>query len=233
MAYATTAQLKAAMNKTTAGDDTVLDRLLDAATVWIDRVINQHKPGFDFFDAPAGATARVYGGSGKAWQRIDPCIEITLVAVKTGRTAATFTDWTTDNWIAYRGSHQHPNFNDLPFTSIMTEPGGDFATFLSGRYGTIHDYFPSMARPVLQLRGRNTPTVQVTARWGYSDDPPADIVDVCIMQAARWYKREQSAMADALAAGELGILVFRLEMDPDIAAKLKGGRHFKPALGVR
>ena len=232
MAYATTAQLKSAMNKKTASDDAVLARLIDAATIWVDRAINQYKPGFEFFDAPALATARVYGGSGKAWQRIDPCIEITLVAVKTGRTATTYTSWAATDWIPYRGSHQNPNFNDLPYTSIMTEPGGDYASFLSGRYGVISDYF-SMSRTRLYLRGRNAPTVEVTARWGYSESPPADIVDACIMQCARWYKREQSAMADALAVGELGTLIYKLEMDPDIAAKLKGGRHFKPALGVR
>lgn len=231
MAYATTAQLKSAMNKTTAGDDAVLSRLLDAATVWIDRTINQHNPGFDFFDAPVGATARVYGGSGQAWQRIDPCIDITLVAVKASRTDATFTAWTVADWIAYNGGHQHPNFNDLPFTAIMTEPGGDFATFLSGRFGSVSQDF-NMSRTRYPLRGRNTPTVQVTARWGYSDTSPADITDACIKQAARWYKREQSAMADALASGELGQLIFRLEMDPDIAAILVGGRHFKPAIGV-
>jgi len=231
MAYATLVEAKAAMIKVTAGDDTLLSRLLDAATVNIDRTINQYKPGFDFFDAPAGATARVYGGSGQAWQRIDPCIEITMVAVKTSRTDTTYTNWAPTDWIPYRGSHQHPNFNDLPYTSIMTEPGGDYATFLSGRYGSISDYF-SMARTRLPLRGRNTPTVQVTARWGYSDSPPADIVDACIQIVARWYKREQSAMADALATGELGTLIYRLEMDPDVAAKLVGGRYFKPAIGV-
>lgn len=231
MAYATTAELKAAMNKTTAGDDEMLGRLLDAATIWIDRTINQYTPGFEFFDAPISATARVYGGSGKAWQRIDPCISITTVAVKTDRTASTYTAWAATDWIPYSGSHQHPNFNDLPYTTIMTEPGGDYATFLSGRYGTVDDYF-SMSRNRLHLRGRNVPTVQVTARWGYSESPPADIVDACIKQCARWYKREQSAMADALASGELGQLIFRLEMDPDIAAILQKGRYYRPAIGV-
>ena len=102
MAYATTAELKAAMNKTTAGDDAILERLIDAATIWIDRAINQYNPGFEFFNAPAVASARVYGGSGKAWQRIDPCIAITTVAVKTDRTATTYTAWDPADWIPYR-----------------------------------------------------------------------------------------------------------------------------------
>jgi hypothetical protein len=116
----------------------------------------------------------------------------------------------------------------------MIEPGGDYNVFTSGRYGSRAYYFRPYRESLAPFRqsGRMTPTVQVTARWGYSDTPPTDIVEACLMQASRWYKRLQSSMADVLASGELGTLLYRQSLDPDIRRILVDGRHFKPALGA-
>ena len=53
-----------------------------------------------------------------------------------------------------------------------------------------------------------------------------------IIQAARYYKRGQSAYQDAVgsdAAG--GILLYRSKLDADIVEILDNGRHVRPAIG--
>ena len=75
------------------------------------------------------------------------------------------------------------------------------------------------------------PTVQVTASWGYAVVVPDQIKTATIMQTARWFKRLQGSMSDALASGELGQLLFLQKLDPDIAMILKDGRFMHPATG--
>jgi len=233
MAYATIGQLKSHIDKVTSTDDTVLTTLLEAATINIDRALNHYIPGYEYFDALNEATARIYPGSGLQYQRIEPCVEITQVDVKDSVTDTTYTAWVPTDWIPYSGSHTWPNFNDLPYTAIMIEPAGNYSAFTSGRYGARAYYFSPYREELSPARqqGRMVPTVQVTARWGFSETPPADIVAACLEQAARWYKREQSAQADVLASDELGTLLYRKRLDPDIARKLIDGRYLKPALG--
>jgi hypothetical protein len=80
---------------------------------------------------------------------------------------------------------------------------------------------------------RGIPTVQVTAKWGYSAVVPPTITKACEMQVVRWYKRFEGAMADALASAELGQLLYRQELDPDVKFILVGGRYVKPSVGRR
>jgi hypothetical protein len=204
MAYATVLELRAQIDRLIADDDVALAAILDAATISIDRACNRYRPGFEYWNAPAVASARLYSGSGKAWQRIDPCIAITQVAVKDSVTDTTYTAWDAADWVAFQGSYERPTFNDLPYTALMVAIDGDYAGFTRG------------------IRG---PSVRVTARWGESATPPADITEACIMQSARWYKRLQSAMSDTLASGEMGMLLFQKSLDPDIRRILVDGRH--------
>jgi hypothetical protein len=53
------------------------------------------------------------------------------------------------------------------------------------------------------------------------------------MQSARWYKRLQGAMSDALASADLGELLYVQKLDPDIAGILLDGRYVRPAVGRR
>ena len=53
------------------------------------------------------------------------------------------------------------------------------------------------------------------------------------MQAARWFKRFQSSMADVLASDELGTLLYRQSLDPDVKRLLVDGRYVKPVIGRR
>lgn len=207
--YATVADMRAQIDRDSAADDAVLADILTAASVNIDRAVNHYMPGFEYYQAPAAASARLYAGRGKRWQRIDPCIAVSTVAVKDSYTDMTYTAWAATDWIAFSGSFERPNFADLPYTALMADPNGDYSYFTRGFQG---------------------PTVQVTSRWGYSATPPADIAEACVMQATRWYKRLQGAMSDALASGELGMLLYQKSLDPDIRRILVDGRHINAVL---
>ena len=199
MAYASVATLRAHIDRISVADDAVLAQILDAATVSIDRACNRYIPGFEYFEAPVNASARTYAGSGKAWQRIDPCIAVALVETRQGDAWAA---WDADDWLAFQGSYERANYADLPHTALMA----------TGAYTA----FP---------HNRRRPTVRVTAPWGGYVTPPADIAEACVMQAARWYKREQSAMSDTLATPEMGVLLYQKSLDPDIRRILIDGRH--------
>ena len=62
---------------------------------------------------------------------------------------------------------------------------------------------------------------------------PGDITTACIMQVARWYKRLQSSMADAVGNMEFGELRFTAKIDPAIAHILQDGGYVKPRTGIR
>jgi len=236
-AYATVKELRAEMNLDATTDDLTLARLLDAAAMNIDRACGVYRPGFQYFIAAVTATAREYPGSGLQYQRIDSCVEIsaTGVAVKDSVTDTTYTTWASTDWIPYSGSHTFPNFNDLPYTGIMIEPAGDYATFTSGCYGSKAYYFRPYEDDLAPRRqgGRMTPTVQVTARWGYSDTVPPDILEANIMQVVRWYKILQGGMTDSIGSPDLGTLLYTKSLHPDVARILHDGRYMKLALGTR
>jgi len=92
------------------------------------------------------------------------------------------------DWLAYQGNYDRPIFDRTPYSAIMAAADGSIGAFNSSRRG---------------------PTVRVTARWGGYEMPPADIVEACIMQSARWYKRLQSSMSDTLASADMGTLLYQ------------------------
>jgi len=233
MAYATIAELKARINKTGSDADTVLSGLLDAATETIDGLLNRP----DGLEAASVASARYYAGSGKPYQRIDECVEITEVAVKEAATTTTYTVWTAPatnmagdgDWFAYAGDPLAPEFNPLvklmPYTAVMIDPNGDESLFTSGKFTSRGGFRPSSGI------SRGAPTVRVTAKWGYSVAVPAKVREACILQAARWWKRGESAWADTVASGDFGQLQFRRALDPDLEAMLLQARLMRPAIG--
>lgn len=223
MAYATNTELKSRINKIGVADDATLTAILSAAENTINLFCNRP----DGFLADAAASARRYAGSGKPYQSIDECIAITLVEVKSSPTDTTYTAWAATDWLGFRGDPEDPNFNGLPYTMLMVDPTGDYAVFYSGSFVTRGGF-----RPTVEVN-RGVPTVRVTARWGYSAAVPADIKEATIMFAARIYKRLEGSMSDALASGELGTLLYRQQLDPDIKQLLVGGRYIKPAVGRR
>jgi hypothetical protein len=223
MAYATAAELRTQMNKTSVADDTILTAIIAAA----ENTINLFTNRIDGFVALTTAIARIYAGTGRAYMSIDECVAITLVEVKESVSDTTYVSWAAGDWIPFRGDYKDPNFNMLPYTMLMTNPTGDQAYFTGGKFGGLRGFPPETDR------SRGAPTVRVTAKWGYSVAVPADIKEACIMQSARWYKRLEGAMSDALASSELGTLLYRQVLDPDVKMILVNGRYVKPAVGRR
>ena len=233
MAYCTTAMVKDSMQKTDVTDDALIARIITGA----ERKINQFCKRPDGFEADAAASARYYRGSGKAYQLIDECVEISAVAVKDAPSDEEYEAWdspTTNmagdgDWFAGSGDPDEPDYNSLPYTLLFVDPNGDQSWF-TGETPQMRKR--GRARRGIDLLAR-VPTVKVTAKWGYSVAVPDDIVEACIMQTARWYKRLQGAMADSLASADLGGLLYVQQLDPDIAGILIDGRYVRIATGRR
>lgn len=236
--YASVAELRAQIDKQVndvgkPGGDTNLLLLLTAATRAINGVCNQP----DGFLAASSATARTYPGSGKGYQLIDNCVEITSVSVKVSPTDSTYSAWLAADWIAFRGDPSAPEFNSLswaeprPFNGIMVGPSGSHAVFTSGSY-SVRPGFPihedDRARAMAAV-----PTVSVTAKWGFAVAVPETVKEACLIQAARWVKRGEGGWADALANADMGTLHFTKSLDPDIVLLLKLGRLIRPSVGRR
>jgi len=222
MAYATLAELKTEIDLIDAAGKwtATLGRLLNHATTSIDNTCNRP----DGFVADADASARIYAGSGKPFQRIDECTSITTVAVKDSATDDDYTAWTAADWIGFRGDPRFPDFNRTPYTGLMVDPTGDESIFTSGAYTTKAGF-----RPLTDVF-RGVPTVQVTAKWGYATTVPADINEICVEQAARWFKHLEAAGSGLTADSELGQLNTG-KLDADLISRLKTRRYIKPTVG--
>lgn len=229
--YTTVEDVKRRMQKEDDEDDLTIFSLILAAENAVDNFCNRP----DGFLADDTASARYYTGNGRAFMLIDECTAITEVAVKDAATETTYTAWnspTTNmandgDWIAFSGDPENPDFNALPYDSLMVDPTGDEAVFTSGRFLGLRGFRPE------GTRGRNVSTVRVTANWGYAVTAPAEIAEAAAMQSVRWYKRLQGAMTSALATAELGTIEIFRTLDPDIEFILAMGRYVKPATGRR
>lgn len=203
--YATAAEIKARINKTQTDDDATIAALATAASRAVDSFCNRP----DGFVALSVATARIYPGSGKSWLAIDDCTAITAVAAKTSATDTAYTAWAATDYLAFCGDPERPNYNLLPYTAIRTAAGGSYGSFLNGG---------------------GDPMIQVTAKWGYAASCPPAIKEATITLASRWYKRGESAWSDVLASGELGQLLFKQALDPDVKFMLRMGRFVRPVV---
>ncbi len=221
--YCTAAELRTQIEKTGttgAASDAALGVIIAAVSQAIDRFCNRP----DGFVAISVATARIYPGSGKTYQFIDECISISALAVKGSASDSTYTSWAATDYIAFSGDPQFPDFNRTPYTALMIDPNGDYSVFTSGRYLTRPGFRPSTGY------GRDVPTIQVTAKWGYALNCPPIIKEVAIALSARYFKQGQSAWTDTTASTEMGQLIYRSE-NSDIRWMLTTSRMVRPAIG--
>lgn len=219
--YATVAELKTAIGKTSADDDTLLTDMLSAAEDTINNFCNRK----DGFLAISTATARTYYGRGKPYQRTDENVSVTKVEVKDSPSDTTYVEWATSDWIAFSGNPKYPDFNKLPYTGLLVDPNGDYVDFTSGRYRALRGFRPD-TEPSYQV-----PTVRITAKWGYSVAVPARVHMATIAQASRWWKRSKGAWQDALQSAEFGTMMYTKVLDPDIRMMLVEARLVRPMTG--
>ena len=229
--YATTADIRDRIDKTGTADDAILDALLSAASRAIDGYCNRP----DGFVAISTATARYYPGSGKSYQWIDECVSVTAVAVKssasdeenqyTAWTVGTIGTTTGADVFPATGDPEYPIFDRLPINLLIIGANGDYPVFPSGQFRTRGGFRPASD----SVRG--VASVKTTAKWGHSIIVPANVKEAAIVQASRWFKRGQSAWADATVNSNFGILLYRKSLDPDLQAMLMEARLVKPAIG--
>ena len=231
MAYATIDEVKTDIGLTDAAnvDYDTIERTIKAAEYSINRFCNRPSG----FLADTTAAARYYAGRGQPYLLIEECTEITEVAVKDSLTDTTYTAWDTPtsmmagdgDWLPFSYDPRTPDFNSpdqlRPYTWIMVDVNSSYSDFTSGRYVGRHGFRPNIVE-------RWVPTVKVTAKWGFATIVPPDIKMATIMTAARWYKRLEGAMSDALASPEFGTLSYIQELDPDVKHILYGGRYVRP-----
>ena len=222
--YCTYTEVKAQMEKTTSGGDTVLAAMVTAASRCIDNFCNRP----DGFVALGTATARLYAGSGRGYQFIDECVAVTLVEVKDSPTDSSFAAWDTGDWIAASGGPREPDFNRLPYDMLIVDPTGDESVFTGGVMGRLRGFAPD---PDASASRRGVPTVRITAKWGYAAAVPEPVKQACITQVARWFKRGESAWSDTVGAPDFGQLMYRQKLDPDVALVLVEGRLVRPVVG--
>lgn len=227
--YATIQELKDVLNIASSGDDAELQLWLDAAEAAIDLYCNRE----DGFLAVESATARYYIGSGSTYQHVDECVEVTEVAVKDSITADNYTAWNAPtspwagdgDWYPAQGSGKRPTLNRTPYHVLLVDVNGDYTTFTDGRTLAQRGWPTGRGQKVA------TPTVKVTARWGYADTAPPTVRQASIAQAGRWYKRGSGGWTDSLASAEHGELTYRKAVDPDIKMMLVHARLVRPAVG--
>ena len=220
--YATAAELRTQINKsvsTGTATDAALLLILQAASDAIDRECNRP----DGLIADSVATVRTYSGSGKTFMLIDECVSITTVAVKDSPTDTAYVTWASTDWIPFSGDAERPNYNQLPYTGVLIDPTGDYDIFTSGYFSTMRGF-----RPVTSY-GRGVPTVQITARWGYSTTVPPIIKQATLAQAAQWLKRGEAAWADTVATAELGPAPY-MTLSREIKAMITDARLIRPSL---
>jgi hypothetical protein len=223
--YATIADLKNTTGKKGSDQDSTLELLLEAASRWCDDFCNRKRDGFV---ALTTATARIYTGSGTTAMWIHECVSVTSVAVKQAVNDATYTAWAATDWLAATGRPENPDYNSTPYDMILVNPVGDQSHFLDGRFTAMRGF-----RPESNERGRGAPTVQVTAKWGYATTVPAAVKQATLIQAARWFKRGESAWADAVSSTDFQQLLFRRDIDVDAKLLLVAGGYRRPSIGGR
>lgn len=217
--YCTTTELKAAMNKTTAGDDIVLSTTISAVSLAIDQCCN--RPDGFVAELSGYESTRYFFGTGKAYQWIDENVDVVGVYVKDAESDEEdeYVTWVVGevgvthsaDVFPATGDPKSPVYNRMPYTLLVCGRNGDYSIF---------------------TKSTTMPTVKVTARWGYAATCPAQIKQATIMQAARWYKLGQGAMARSMAGQDVGgSMIYPGKLDPDVEFILKMGRFIKPVVG--
>lgn len=215
--YATITELKARIGQVKSGEDTVLTALLTASSRMWDRFCGRYEYGFE---ALASATAIQFPGRGDGWVYTEENVEVTAVGYKTSVTETTYTALTSADWRAFRGSPKSRNsirFDRVPYHGVMLTPNASISRFVDGDYS--------------KLQGIE-PTVEVTAKWGYSVLVPEEIREATIAQATIFYKRGKGAWSDVLVSGDFGEARFVRALDPALKLLVKMTGLVKPGLGV-
>lgn len=163
--YATLAEVKADKNitSTNAGDDGVIEDMVEAASRWIDR-----QTGRRFWSTVADSTdeTRTYTPANAHRVYTDDILSITTLKTDEDEDRTYETTWTTDD---YDLLPENATLEGRPYTWIEVSPLGDYS-------------FP-----------KHRKSVQIVGKFGFSDTPPDDIKQACIMIVVTMYNSRYGA----------------------------------------
>lgn len=191
--YISASELKAYGNPAIADavDDTRIGEVVNA----VSRKIERHT-GRQFNDAVT-PTARVYRPECVDWISVDDFSTTSGLIVKS--------DTGLDG--GYATTIAASFYSALPLNGIV-----DGVTGQAYREIQLHG-----GQRFVTSEGR--PTVQVTARWGWTA-VPADVKEACYIETARIFKRRETP-AGVHGFGDFVVRVSREPLDPDAASLLK------------
>lgn len=231
--YASVDELRAMVELPVTKYDVILGVALDAAARLIDYVCNRAEDGFVALET---ATAREFVGTGLSFIHVSEFVELTGVGYKTSTRDTSYTTLAVSYARGFSGSVRTPQFHSPPYRSVGLLPTAPISTFIDGRLEELPRVGAGMGLISSDINLdigsglQAVPTVQITARWGYSDSLPPQIKMATLGQAARWFQRGRAMWADATAQNDFAALLYKRVMDPDIELMLKTGRLIRPVL---
>jgi hypothetical protein len=200
-AYATTAQIKAALRIGTADsiDDVLIDNCSGAASRLIDGFCNRK------FWAVGSATTRVFQAEDSFFCSIDD-ISGTAITLQTSTNADGVFDttWTPTDW------QLEPLNGDL-----------DGITWAYDKIRAIGDYL----FPTVNANYGSQALVKVTANFGWPY-VPEPVTQATIIQASRLFKRYDSPLGVA-GFGDMGAIRVSRALDPDVAQLVEPYRRMR------
>lgn len=197
--YCTTADVKGALVETLGSStdttyDSLIGTLITSASRAIDGYVGQED---NYFYPSTDATTRYYDGNNSHTLKIDDYTSITALGVaENGGVASTdYVAWSSTDYFTYP---YNASAKGKPYNALVVD-------LENGEKG----YFPNFRK-----------AVKVTAVFGYSTTPPADVKQACITMTLRYFMRAKSAYQDAGANPAMGQMFYVRELDPDVKVLL-------------
>ncbi len=191
--YATTTDVKNQLVETLGSStDESYDVLIASLLTTVSRLIDGYLGVEDNYFS-ATTDTRYYDGNGMTEICIDNYVSISELAVAEsgGVSSSDYIVWSSTDYFnyPYNASNKGKPYNKI---IVDIENGSK-------------EYIPAWSK-----------AVKVTAAFGYSASPPADIKQACIIQTMRMFMRAKSAYQDAGMNAAAGQMFYVKELDPDI-----------------
>ena len=200
--YCTLAELKVQIPESIYATVTTYDASISAMITAASRLIDRELGRWDNFFYPSGsATVRYYDGTTGDTVYIDEFVSVSAVAVSENGSVVSG-DYTALSSTDYFAEPANASGNAKPYNRLVMD-------FINGSGQSWYEYRKS---------------VKVTAVFGWSTTPPADVNMACKIQAVRWLMRSKQMYQDVGVDGAIGGMVFKGQtgLDNDIKALLYG-----------
>lgn len=189
--YCSVAQVKASLRILDSVDDDLIESAVKAASRMIDGYCNRV-----FYDLGSGY--RFYSATDPYFCPVDDAQSITEVATAQTSNGNYNTVWANPTAGQNNGDYQTEPLNAAYPTDGVISP-------ITGIRALWRYLFPTIEGKAL---------VKITGTWGWASVPDP-VVQACIIQAARLYKRNDSPTG-IMGVGDMGVVRITNQIDPDI-----------------